>query len=60
MIRVDFLYPELEEILTCPGYPNEIRWQPGERLDHLFEKRFSLLRETAAATVWRSPPRTVN
>jgi non-ribosomal peptide synthetase-like protein len=45
MTRVDFLYPEPEEILTCPGYPNEIRWQPGERLDHLFDKRFSLLRE---------------
>src|SRR3954454_14555985 len=45
MTRVDFLYPEPEEVLTCPGYNNEIRWQPGERLDHLFERRFSLLRE---------------
>jgi hypothetical protein len=45
MTRVDFPYPEPEEVLTCPGYPNEIRWQPGERLNHLFEKRFPLLRE---------------
>ena len=45
MTRVDFPYPEPEEVLTCPGYPNEIRWQPGERLNHLFESHFSLLRE---------------
>ena len=48
MTRADFLFPEPEEVLTCPGYPLEIRWQPGERLDHLFEKRFSLMRETGA------------
>ena len=45
MTRVDFLIREPEEVLTCPGYPNEIRWRPGERLDHLFEKRFLLLGE---------------
>ena len=47
-MRADFLHPELEGILTCPGYSLEIRWQPGERLDHLFGKRFSRLRETGA------------
>jgi non-ribosomal peptide synthetase-like protein len=46
--RADFTFSDPEEVLTCPGYPPEIRWQPGERLDHLFEKRFSLLRETGA------------
>ena len=46
--RADFTFSDPEEVLTCPGYPLEIRWQPGERLDHLFEKRFSLLRETGA------------
>src|SRR5919112_3351645 len=46
--RADFAFTDPEEVLTCPGYPLEIRWQPGERLDHLFEKRFSWLRETGA------------
>ena len=46
--RADFAFSDPEEVLTCPGYPLEIRWQAGERLDHLFEKRFSLLRETGA------------
>ncbi len=44
----DFTFSDPEEVLTCPGYPLDIRWQPGERLDHLFEKRFSLMRETGA------------
>ena len=46
--KADFLFPEPEDVLTCPGFSSEIRWQPGERLDHLFEKRFSLMRETGA------------
>jgi amino acid adenylation domain-containing protein len=48
MTRADFLFPEPEQILTCPGYSLEIRWQPGERLDHLFEKRFALFQQTGA------------
>src|SRR3954451_11786684 len=48
MTRADFLFPEPEQILTCPGYSLEIRWQPGERLDHLFEKRFALFSQTGA------------
>ena len=48
--RADFAFSDPEEVLTCPGYPLEIRWQPGERLDHLFEKRFSLLRETGVGS----------
>jgi len=26
-------------VLTCAGYEDAIRWQPGERLEHLFEQR---------------------
>ena len=26
-------------LLTCTNADNTIRWQPGERLDHLFEQR---------------------
>src|SRR3954470_7323608 len=48
MTRADFACPEPEEVLTCPGYSPEIRWRPGERLDHLFTKRFALLRQAGA------------
>jgi non-ribosomal peptide synthetase-like protein len=31
-------------VLTCDGYDDSIRWQPGERLEYLFEQRCAWLR----------------
>jgi non-ribosomal peptide synthetase-like protein len=31
-------------VLTCDGYDDSVRWQPGERLEHLFEQRCDWLR----------------
>ena len=31
--------PQAAQVLTCPGYDQGPRWQPGERLQDLFEAR---------------------
>jgi non-ribosomal peptide synthetase-like protein len=36
-------------VLTCDGYDDSIRWQPGERLEHLFEQRCDSLRRQGQA-----------
>ena len=38
-------------VLVCPGVGQEVRWQRGERLDHLFEQRCEELRRSAQLAV---------
>jgi non-ribosomal peptide synthetase-like protein len=40
-----------DRLLVCPGVGHEVRWQRGERLDHLFEERCDELRGSAQLAV---------
>src|SRR5512135_3919292 len=38
-----------DQVLVCTGYEHTIRWQDGERLEHLFEARCDRLRDSGRA-----------
>ena len=41
------------QMLVCKNADNAIRWQAGERLNHLFEERCDQLHSRATAPRWR-------